>query len=348
MPEPIKLSDSMDLEKKVELIKKNTEEIITEDELKNLLQEKKDIKAYYGTAPTGPVHVAYFIPLSKIFDFTECDIETTILIADIHAALDDLKTPWEEIDKRAEYYKKCFELALPWKKKPTFVKGSSFQKDIDYLMDMLKVATMTTVSRATRAASEVTRMKNPKVSELIYPLMQALDEEYLDVDIQFGGMDQRHIMAFAREILPMLGYKQRVEIMTPLVASLRGPGTKMSASVPESHIKVYDKEEQIKEKINKAYCPVGEIKENPILQLCQYIIFPVKDKLRIERPSKFGGDVTFDSYNKLEKAFAEKKLHPSDLKPVVAKELAEIFSKARKYFEENEDILKELGPNFLP
>jgi len=339
----------MDIDEKFNLVKRNTAEIITLEELKTLLGEKRELSAYYGTAPTGPFHIGYMIPLSKIFDFRKVGIKTKILIADIHAALDDLKTPWENIAERAEYYKKCIEMAFPWgEEKPLFIKGSEFQRTETYLSDVLKLSTLTTVARANRAASEVTRMKNPKVSELIYPLMQALDEEYLKVDIQLGGIDQRHIMAFAREYLPLIGYKQRVEVMTPLVASLRGPGTKMSASIPESHIKVYDSEEQIKEKIGKAYCPVGDIKENPILQLCQYVVFPVKNKMKIERPQKFGGDIVFDSYDELEKAFAERKLHPSDLKPVIAKEITEIFSNVRKYFEENKDTLKELGPAFLP
>src|SRR3989344_2961603 len=97
----------MEIKERLELIKKNTEEIITEEDLVNLLKTKKELTAYYGTAPTGPFHIAYLIPLSKVFDMSKAGITTKILIADIHAAMDDLKTPWEEIGERAEYYKKC-------------------------------------------------------------------------------------------------------------------------------------------------------------------------------------------------------------------------------------------------
>lgn len=336
----------MDIQTRLELIKNNTEEIITEEDLLNLLKTKKDISAYYGTAPTGPFHIAYLIPLSKVFDLGRAGITTKILIADIHAAMDDLKTPWEEISKRAEYYKKCIELAFPWEKKPEFTIGSSFQLTKEYMTDVLKISTLMTVNRATRAASEVCRLKNPKVSEMIYPIMQALDEQYLDADIQIGGIDQRHIMAAAREYLPKLGYKSRVELMTPLVASLKGPGTKMSASIPGSFIKVYDSEESIQKNIRQAYCPEGDIAENPITQLCKFIIFPVKNKLKIERPAKFGGDVEFKSYEELEKQFIAKQLHPADLKQAVAKALIDIFSKARAYFEKNKDMLKGLGEQF--
>jgi len=202
---------------RLNLIKRNTAEIITEKELEELLLKKKYITAYYGTAPTGPVHIGHLATLIKVFDFSEAGIKTKILIADLHAALDDLKSPWSEINKRAEYYKKCIELALPWRKKPRFILGSDFQLNYEYMLDVLKLSSLTTVTRAKRAASEVCRLKEPKVSEMIYPLMQALDEQYLDVDIQLGGMDQRHIMAFAREFLPKIDYKARVEIINNII-----------------------------------------------------------------------------------------------------------------------------------
>jgi len=327
------------------LIKQNTVEILTDDELRNLLKQKK-IFAYWGVAPTGPFHIGYLTALTKIFDFEKAGIKTKILIADIHAALDDLKTPWDKIDERAKYYKKCIELSIPWKEKPLFVFGSEFQLDRNYQLDVLKLSTFTTIKRATRAASEVVRMKNPKVSELIYPLMQALDEEYLGVDIQLAGKDHRQILAFAREYLPKLGYKPRVEVMTPLVASLKGPGQKMSASIPETCIKVYESEDTIKEKIRKAYCPEGVVENNPILQLYKFFVFPIRNKVLIKRDEKFGGDVEFEFYEDLERSFKQKEIHPLDLKNNLAEELINTFSKVRKYFEKHKEELKELGEQF--
>ncbi len=338
----------MDIERKIGLITRNTEEIITIGDLRKLLEAKKAPAAYIGIAPTGPFHMGYLIPQVKIFDFSNADIRNKILLADIHAALDDLKSKWEELERKTEYYKKCIELSFPWKIKPEFVVGSSFQLSKDYVNDVLKLATLTTVARATRAASEVTRMKNPKVSELVYPLMQSLDEEYLKVDMQLGGIDQRHILALARKVLPMIGYRPRVEIMTPLIISLKGSGVKMSASIPESHIKVYESEDSIRRKINDAFCPAGIAAGNPILQIAKYMIFPLHNKLRVERDKEFGGDIEFKDYTELEKYFVEKRLHPKDLKNAVANLIIKTFTKVRDHFEKHDDELKELGPNFLP
>lgn len=45
---------------------------------------------------------------------------------------------------------------------------------------------------------------------------KALDEEYLKVDAQFGGIDQRKIFTFAEKYLPMLGYTKRIHLMNPM------------------------------------------------------------------------------------------------------------------------------------
>ena len=345
--EQIRIAESNGDREKAEALRKKLKQY-TINEQNYLLNENRKIKAYYGISPTGPIHLGYFIPLSKVFDFELAGIETTILIADIHAALDDLKTKWDELDLKTEYYKKTIELAFPWIKTPKFIRGSEFQLEKNYILDVLKLSTLTTITRAKRAASEVTRMKNPKVSELIYPIMQALDEQYLNVDIQLGGIDQRHIMAYAREYLPYLGYKKRIEIMTPLTLSLKGKDTKMSASIPESHIKVYESEESLRRKIRKAYCPEKQINENPVLQIAQFIIFPLKNKMKIEREEKFGGDLILNSYKELELLYSKGDIHPLDLKNAVANYLIDIFKKVREYYMENIDMLKELGDIYLP
>jgi tyrosyl-tRNA synthetase len=113
----------------------------------------------------------------------------------------------------------------------------------------------------------------------------------------------------------------------------------MSASIPESRILVHDSEDIIKRNIKNAYCQMGMIKDNPILQLTKFIIFGVKDKFKIERDKKFGGDIIFDNYDNLEKSFIRNEVHPFDLKNALSKELITIFKKVRIYFEKNKDLI---------
>ena len=101
---------------------------------------------------------------------------------------------------------------------------------------------------AKKAGSEVVKFgDNPKLGGLIYPLMQSIDEEYLKVDIQYGGVDQRKILMFARENLPKLGYKSRIEVMTPLIPGLTSK--KMSASDSKSKIDLLDDPKTVQNKI---------------------------------------------------------------------------------------------------
>src|SRR3989344_7976085 len=231
----------MDIQEKLELIKRNTAEIITEDELIELLRKKKKPSVYLGTAVTGKPHIGYFPWVIKLGDFLKAGFKVKLLLADLHGALDN--TPWDVLEKRYKYYSNVIPLMFQSVgadvKNIEIVKGSEFQVKKDYILDVLKLSTHTSIHDATKAASEVVKFgDNPKLSGFIYPLMQALDEEYLQADVQYGGIDQRKILMYAREYLPKVGYKSRVEVMTPLIPGLIGK--KMSASDPKSKIDLLD------------------------------------------------------------------------------------------------------------
>jgi tyrosyl-tRNA synthetase len=266
----------MDINKKLELIKRNTEEIIGEEELKSLLSRKKQPVVYWGTAPTGKPHVGYFLPMLKIADFLKAGFKVKILLADLHAALDN--TPWPVLEQRYNYYAKVIPLIIESvgvkPKDLQFIKGSDFQLKPEYMFDVLQMSSIVSVHDSEKAASEVVKItENPKLSGLIYPIMQALDEQYLSVDAQLGGTDQRKIMVLARENLPKLNYKQRIEILNPLVPGL--VGKKMSASDEKSKIDLLDDEQEVIKKINNADCILGD-PNNGINAIAKYLIFVIK------------------------------------------------------------------------
>ena len=187
----------MEFDERFNLITRNLQEIIGEDELKKKLKSKKEFSVYWGTMPTGSVSIAYFFPMLKIADFLKAGCKVKILLADLHAALDSV--PWEELEKKHKYYEGAIRTILKTIGVPLknleFVKGSELQLNDKYFHDLLKLSTFTSVHDARRAASEVVKSgDNPRLSGVIYPLMQALDEEYLKVDAQFAGLDQRKIM----------------------------------------------------------------------------------------------------------------------------------------------------------
>lgn len=342
----------MNSETKLLLITRNLQEVIGEEELKEILH-KRNLKVYWGTAPTGKPHLGYFVPMNKIADLLEADCEVIILFADLHAYLDNMKAPWDLLEKRTMYYEhlikelvKCIGVDI---KKLKFVKGTDMQLSKEYTLDMYRMSSLISEHDAKKAGAEVVKqVESPKMGGLLYPILQSLDEEYLKVDAQFGGVDQRKIFMLAREYLPKINYKKRIHLMNVMMPGLSGG--KMSSSDVNSKIDLLDSEQEIKNKFNKAYCPEGIVEENGVLTLIRYSIFPILErkgeKFIIERPEKFGGNVEFNNYEELEKMFVEKKIHPMDLKSNTARYFIKILEPLRKHFETNEmkKLVKEAYP----
>jgi len=338
----------MDVKNRFELIKRNTQEIVGEEDLKKLLKEKKNPSVYLGTAITGRPHVGYFVWVLKLGDFLKAGFKVKVLLADLHGALDG--TSWEALEKRYDYYASVIPLMFKAigvdTKNLEFVKGSEFQLKPEYMYDVLQMATLNSINDTKRAASEVVKFgENPKLSGLIYPIMQALDEQYLDVDVQYGGIDQRKILMFARENLPKIGYDARIEIMTPLVPGLIGK--KMSASDSKSKIDLLDSEETVLKKIKEAEMIFGDA-DNGVMAFAKQVIFPLKEDTKkefiVKRDKKFGGDLKYKNYTSLEKDFNSKKVHPLDIKIAVASEInrfLEVFRKDKKLLKLAEETYSE-------
>jgi|TARA_Y100000310_G_C20591760_1_gene768449 tyrosyl-tRNA synthetase len=318
----------MKVDKRIELIKRNSDEILNEKYLKEILK-KKNLTVYCGYEPTGEIHLGHLVTITKLLDFQKAGIKPIVLLADWHAWLNK-KGDWNFLEKQIKIWSKGMKAAGLTKAK--FVKGTNFQRKDNYLDDVMIMALNTTVNRGIRSMQTVARdIENAKISQIIYPLMQIEDIKSLNVDFVISGMDQRKIHALGLEVFSKIDMKKKpVFIHTGIITSLKGPGKKMSSSSPETIISIRDSKETINKKINNAHCIEGEIKNNPILEICKLLIFPRFEKIKIKRSSKYGGDLSYNSYFKLEKDFESKKLHPLDLKNSVSEYLRKIIEPIRK------------------
>jgi len=316
----------MDIEKRIELIKRNTEEIITEEELRKLLKEKKKPVVYCGYEPSGPLHLGHFVTITKLMDFEKAGFKVKVLLADIHAFL-NRKGAEEEIKKEVENWKKTIKaIGL----NAEVVLGSSFQFDREYQLDVIRLAQASTINRGLRSMQEIARdIENATISQLLYPLMQVADIKYLEADVAEGGLEQRKVHMIGKDMMSIIKHPF-VAVHTPLITSLKGPGEKMSKSIPGSGISVTDGHEEIKRTISKAYCPEKIVEENPILQIVKLIIFPRFSAIAIERDKKFGGKLEIKGYDELEKIYSAGKLHPLDIKNAVIEYLEKIIGPIRK------------------
>jgi tyrosyl-tRNA synthetase len=342
----------MDAQEKYELITKNLQEVVGEEKLLEILKER-DLKVYFGTAPTGVPHVGYLVQMFKIAEFLKAECEVTVLFADIHAYLDNMKSTWELLKVRTEFYEFLIKEMLQTVGVPLdklkFIRGSDYQLSEKYTLDVYRLSALSTVKSAQHAGAEVVKQtNNPKISGLLYPGLQALDEEYLGVDAQLGGVDQRKIFMYAREFLPKLGYEKRVHLMTPLVPGL-GESGKMSSSEPNSKIDFFDSDKTIRKKISKAFCSDGVVEGNGLLALLKYVLFVWFESqgrdFVIERPEQYGGTISFSSYQDVEDAFSSKELSSIDLKMGISNALIEFISPIRSALEKNKELAKKAYPD---
>ena len=341
----------MDTAERTELVTRFTEEVIEESEIEALFEGDEQPTAYVGYAPTGEMHIGHFTTIRKLADFLEAGLDVTVLVADLHAHLDDAKSPFELLDARSAYYRTAIEAMIDAAGADpsgvSFVRGTEFQLEAPYTMDLYRMLAETTLSRAQRAGSEVVRQSdNPKLGGLVYTLMQALDVAALEADIAYGGIDQRGIYMLAREQLPSQGYDKPACVFAPLLSGLSGG--KMSASEAGSKINLTDDDDAVGEKIDGAYCPAGEAEDNGVLEYLRFLVFPVLEErgrsFVVERPEEYGGDLTYDGYDALESDFVSGELHPADLKPATAAAISAVIDPIRERLSADPELLASAYP----
>lgn len=347
----------MDIETKIDLIcKPPTEEVITPEDLRQLLQTEEHPIAYDGWEPSGLVHLGTGnVCAYKMKDFIEAGIHFKAYLSTWHAWLNNkLGGDLELIRKAAELFRHSWiALGVP-EEKVEFVYSDELYDDLDYWAKTVTVAKNLSIARVTRTLEIAGRKESEArhVSDFLYTPMQVADIFHMKVKICQLGIDQRKANVVARELGEKLGFWKPVCVHHTYLQGLTKPpmwpipkdkereilsSIKMSKSKPETCIFIYDTPDEIKQKISRAFCPEKTVEYNPILETCKYIIFRETPTFTVERPAKFGGNIEFHNFQELATTYAIGKLHPQDLKNAVANELAKILAPVRKYFETNKE-----------
>ncbi|MDO8642949.1 MAG: tyrosine--tRNA ligase [Candidatus Woesearchaeota archaeon] len=338
----------MSIEERFGLIKEVGEEILTEEELRELLVQNKHPVAYDGFEPSGTMHIAQgLLRAINVNKMLSAGCTFTMWVADWFAwANNKLGGDLDKIHVCGEYMIEVWKACGMDTGKVKFVWVSEKVNDPEYWKIVMEVARHSTVQRILRCSQIMGRSEKDvlQASQILYPCMQCADVMYLDVDICQLGMDQRKVNVLARELGPKLGFKKPVVVSHHMLMGLgqppksdldsieRATELKMSKSKPHTAIFMTDTPDMVREKIMKAYCPVGVTFENPLMEYAKYIIFPKQNTLSLTRPAKFGGDITLPTYAELEQLYAAGKLHPMDLKTAVAEALVNLLAPVQKHF----------------
>jgi len=338
----------MNTEQRMELIRQVGEEIVTEQELQALLEKKKNPVAYDGFEPSGQMHIAQGILRTiNVNKMVKAGVKFKILVADWFAMMNNkLGGDLEKIHTTGEYFIEMWKACGMETDKVEFVWSKDLIRKEGHWKTTVDIAINSTVQRIIRCSQIMGRKSSEALSaaQIIYPCMQAADIFHLECDMTQLGMDQRKVNMLAREVGPKIGFWKPVVISHHMILGLSKPMTKskdpadillelkMSKSKPDSAVFMTDSKEEVERKISKAYCPEKQVQENPIIEYCRYIVFEKNKKMKIKRPPKFGGDVEYNSFEELSKAFETGGLHPMDLKKATAGYINELLEPVRKHF----------------
>ena len=353
----------MTLEERFNLIKQVGEEIITEDELRQLLESGKPLVAYDGFEPSGQIHIAQgLLRAVNINRMTQAGVHFKMWVADWHAmANNKMGGDLERIKTVGHYFIEVWKACGMDMSNVEFLWASDMAKNPDYWKLVVQVGRSNALRRFVRTAEMMGReesLDNLTGANIIYSCMQVADIFMLKANITQLGMDQRKLNMLAREVGPQLGFWKPVVVSHHMLMGLGKPppanedkvartiAMKMSKSNPDNAIFMTDTHEDIKRKITKAYCPEGQATENPVLEYCKYIIFPLLPRLGMEqmvvsRPEKYGGPVILNSYENLERLFGKKEIHPLDLKNTVIPLLDKLIQPVREHFQ-NDPFARDL------
>ena len=344
----------MDLERKLSIIlSEPTEEIVTMDELKGLLQTVSRPKHYIGLEISGKLHLGSLILTGyKINDLIKANFNTTVFLADWHTFINNkLGGNWEKINEISKYYSDAFQFYCPG---VNIKLGSHLYAEYDeYWKNFTQFCKHISLSRITRSLTIMGRNTSEQLdfSQFLYPAMQSTDIHTLDLDLVHAGMDQRKIHMLVREIFPKLKWKVAVSLHHHLLPGLLEPvklgltedsaedlqiSSKMSKSKPLGGIFIHDDDKTITNKINKAFCPIGISENNPILEIIKFIVFHDSNEFVIDRPSKYGGTLSYYDFKDLKLDYEKQNIHPQDLKNAASKYLCKIIEPIREHFKGRE------------
>lgn len=348
----------MTIEEKIALIKQVGEEIIREEELHDMLEQNNNLIAYDGFEPSGQMHIAQgLLRTININKMVKAGITFKMLIADWHAWVNNkMGGDLEKIQTVGRYFIEVWKACGMDMHNVHFIWASGLVKSDSYWKLVLQIAKTNSIRRFIRTAEIMGRQESFDLStaQIIYPCMQTADIFTLGARLTQLGMDQRKVNMLAREIGPLVGYWKPIIISHHMLAGLTKPVShttdktartielKMSKSKPDTALFMTDNFEDLQRKIDKAWCPEGIVRDNPILEYCRYILFEKFDTLPIERPEQYGGKVIVASAHDLEALYSTKTIHPQDLKHTVTLLLDKLLQPVRRHFAENKEAHKLL------
>lgn len=324
------------VDEQLKLIKRGTEEIIVEEELKKKieksLKEGKPLRVKAGFDPTAPdLHLGHTVLIQKLKHFQDLGHQVIFLIGDFTGMIGDptgksetrKALSREEVLKNAETYKEqVFKILDPEKTEVAF-NSQWMDKMTSY--DMIKLASKYTVARMLERDDFSKRFSANKpisIHEFLYPLVQGYDSVALRADVELGGTDQKFNLLVGRDLQRDYGQEPQIAITMPILEGLDGV-----------------------QKMSKSLGNYVGITEDPFTMFSK--IMSISDELMF-RYYLLLSDKSEDDINRMKSDIENGKLHPMEAKKALAAEIVTRFHGANDAKEAREKFEKLFSKKEIP
>ena len=238
----------------MQLLKRGTVEIFTEDELARKLtaaaKTKRQLRIKLGLDPTSPdIHLGHTVVLRKMRQFQDLGHKAVLIIGDYTARIGDptgqnttrpILSP-EQIEQNAKTYFEQASKILEASEEKLEVRYNSEWLAKLSLMDVIQLAAKKTVAQMLQRDTFKNRLQadiDVYTHEFLYPLMQGYDSVIIKSDVELGGTDQTFNNLVGRDIQRAYGQEPQIVITMPILVGLDGK-EKMSKS-KDNYIGVTD------------------------------------------------------------------------------------------------------------
>ena len=323
----------MRIEEQLRIIKKNTVDLLPEEELLEKLRKKKVLRIKYGADPSRPdLHLGHYVCLKKLKDLQTLGHKIIFIVGDFTAMIGDPsgrsktrpRLTEEEVKENAKtYFDQVFKVL---DEKLTEIRYNSEWLAPLRARDVIELAATYTVARMLERDDFEKRFKNGvpiSIHEFLYPLFQGYDSYAIKADVEVGGTDQKFNFMVGREVQKAFGQEPQVILTVPLIEGTDGK-LKMSKS--------YDNYIGITEPPNQIYGKVMSIPDELVVKYYKLVLY-------------------YDNAE-LKKVEEEMKERPRDTKAKLAYEIVKLFwsqEDARRAEEEFNRVFREKGvPDEIP
>jgi len=320
----------------MKLIRKGTEEIITEEELIKKFEKAeesgKPLRIKYGIDPTGyDVHIGHLVPIRKMRDFQDLGHTSVIIIGDFTAQIGDPSgkdetrphLTAEQVKNNAEKYMDQLYTVLD--KDKTEIRWQTEWFGNMTMTDVLKLMGKFTLAQF--MAHETFRNRYEKglplgMHEMMYPILQSYDSVAIKADVELGATEQKFNILAGRDMQRYFGQPEQVAVLSPILMGTDGK-EKMSKSL-NNYIAVFDTP---KDKYGKTM----SIPDNLIINYFNYATSIVPEEIE-----------------KIMNQLNKKEINPKVIKQQLAREIVSLYHGEKAAFEAEQEFSKIFAKKDIP